>query len=97
MDREDHNQRPLKRIIQEMMRQYQMEDKYYEVSLNKAWERLMGESIANRTKRLRLKEGILYIHLNSSALREELSYGREKIRQRMNGFLGRDLIDEVRL
>jgi len=42
-----------------------------------------------------LERDILYVQLSSSVLREELSYGREKIIRLLNEELGKNLIDKV--
>ena len=44
---------------------------------------------------LNLKNGTLYIKLKSSALREELSYGKEKIIKLLNEKLKKDLIKKI--
>ena len=55
----------------------------------------MGPGVANYTKEVILERDILYVQLSSSVLREELSYGREKIIRLLNEELGKNLIDKV--
>ena len=55
----------------------------------------MKNGIANYTTDLTLKNGTLYIKLKSSALREELSYGKEKIIKLLNEKLKKDLIKKI--
>jgi len=47
------------------------------------------------TQELSLRGKTLYIHLSSAPLREELSYGKEKILKHLNDALGFDGIQKI--
>jgi hypothetical protein len=55
----------------------------------------MENGVANYTTDINLKNGTLYIKLKSSVLREELSYGKEKIVKLLNEKLKKDLIKKI--
>ena len=55
----------------------------------------MGETISKRTEKIIFKDEVLSIYLNSAPLKEELTYGREKIIQLLNQELGGNYIKEV--
>ena len=55
----------------------------------------MGNGINNYTSDIQLKRDTLYIQLTSSALREELSYGKEKIIKMINEELGKDIVNKI--
>ena len=55
----------------------------------------MKNGVANYTTDVNLKNGTLYIKLKSSVLREELSYGKEKIVKLLNEKLKKDLIKKI--
>lgn len=65
------------------------------VNVREAWSKLMGNGIANYTSKIQLKEDTLYVDLTSSVLREELSYGKEKIITMLNEELGKELIKKI--
>ena len=58
---------------------------------------MMGPTIANSTLDLYFKNGCFHVKLKSAALREELSYGKQKIVSGLNEMLGKDIVKEVRL
>ncbi|MGS2761726.1 DUF721 domain-containing protein [Sinomicrobium sp. M5D2P9] len=60
-----------------------------------AWKQLMGSGINNYTSDIQLKGDTLYVNLTSSVLREELSYGREKILKMINDELGKELVKKL--
>ncbi|WGD35083.1 DUF721 domain-containing protein [Olleya sp. YS] len=65
------------------------------VNVREAWAKLMGNGINNYTTAIELKRDTLYIQLSSSALREELSYGNQKIIALLNEELGKEIIKKL--
>lgn len=65
------------------------------VDAKNAWLKVMGPGVANYTTNVILERDILYVELSSSVLREELSYGKEKIIRLLNEELGKEMIDKV--
>ena len=65
-----------------------------QVQVEKAWFDL-NPAFAKYTTAIKLDRDTLLVQLSSSVFREELSYGREKIRLRLNETLGKDLIKKV--
>lgn len=65
------------------------------VDVRNAWEQLMGNGVNNYTTNIMLKQDTLYVRLSSSVLREELSYGKDKIISMLNESLGKDLIKKL--
>ncbi len=63
--------------------------------VNEIWFELMGTNIANYTEKIALKGNTLFVSLNNAALRDELSYGKEKIIQMMNEQLGKTVIEKI--
>lgn len=65
------------------------------VNVRDAWAKLMGNGVNNYTTAVDLKNEILYVQLSSSALREELSYGKDKIIAMLNEELGKAVIKKI--
>ena len=55
----------------------------------------MGPAIQKYTTAIKLQGTTLYVQLSSSVLREELSYGKEKIVKMLNEELGKELIEKL--
>ena len=66
-----------------------------QVSVQEAWKSLMGNGVNTYTRAVALKGSTLYVELTSAVLREELSYGKDKIIQMINAELGREVVKEV--
>lgn len=65
------------------------------VSAREAWHQVMGPAISKYTTAVRLEGEALHVQLSSSVLREELSYGKEKIIKLLNDELGKELIQKL--
>lgn len=65
------------------------------VNVKEAWSSVMGIAIVKYTTDLKLDRNTLYVQLSSSVLREELSYGKEKIIALLNDELKKDLIQKL--
>ncbi|MFV8226518.1 DUF721 domain-containing protein, partial [Christiangramia aquimixticola] len=66
-----------------------------EVKIKDVWYSQMGPAIKKYTTGIKLKNDVLYVQLSSSVLREELSYGKEKIVRIMNEEMGQEIISKL--
>ncbi len=89
------NQQTLGQAINEMLRVFGLQQKLDETKLISSWEKVMGKTIAKHTTRLYISKKKLFVHLNSSAARETLSFEKEKIINLMNEEAGKKVIEEV--
>ena len=85
----------IKDVLKEFVNKNNLQDGLNKVDVKDAWENLMGKGVNNYTKSVSLKNNTLYVTLSSSVLREELSYGKEKIINMLNEELGKELIKKL--
>lgn len=65
------------------------------VNVEEVWVNLMGNGVNNYTTQVQLQGSTLFVQLSSSVLREELSYGKEKIITMLNEALGKEIIKKL--
>ncbi|MBE9488870.1 MAG: DUF721 domain-containing protein [Bacteroidetes bacterium] len=65
------------------------------IEVQDLWVKLMGNGVNSYTTSIHLQRDTLYIQLSSSVLREELSYGKEKIITMLNEALGKEVIKKL--
>ena len=82
-------------VLKEFIQTNRLQGGLDKVSVKDAWHSVMGEPIAKYTGDVKLERDTLYVQLSSSVLREELSYGKEKITRLLNEALGKDLIKKL--
>ncbi|MDX1277960.1 DUF721 domain-containing protein [Oceanihabitans sediminis] len=81
--------------LKEFVETNKLEKGLDKVHVAEAWANLMGNGVNNYTTAIQLERDTLYVQLSSSVLREELSYGKEKIIKMLNENLGKDLIKKL--
>jgi len=89
------NEITLKEAINEFLNTYKLKEKVNQMRLIEAWESIVGKTIARYTTSLVLKNKILYIELNSSALKHELTLAKGKIKQTLNAYFEEQLIEDI--
>lgn len=86
---------PISNVLNEFIKSNRLEEGLDKISVKDAWNNVMGKAIAKYTTAINFERDTLYIQLSSSVLREELSYGREKIIKMINEELGKELITNL--
>ncbi len=81
--------------LKEFVETNKLETGLNKVNVADAWVNLMGNGVNNYTTAINLERDTLYVQLSSSVLREELSYGKEKIITMINEELGKEIIKKL--
>ena len=89
------NDSPIGDIIKQIIETNKLERGLNQISVADAWKNLMGNGVNHYTRDVILKGSTLYVELTSSVLREELTYGKQKIITMINEELGSDVVKEV--
>ncbi|MHA7943682.1 DUF721 domain-containing protein [Formosa sp. 3Alg 14/1] len=82
-------------VLKEFVETNKLEKGLDKVNVREAWTSLMGNGVNNYTTEISLERDTLYVQLSSSVLREELSYGKEKIITMINEELGKDVVKKL--
>ena len=82
-------------LMKSFMKENKLEKGLDKVNVEAAWADMMGNGVNNYTNSVKLHKDTLYVELSSSVLREELSYGKDKIISMLNESLGKNLITKL--
>ena len=82
-------------VLQEYVKALKLQGKLDEVRIKDEWNEMMGGAIANSTKEVYMKNDILFVHLKSSIIRNELFMMRSSIVSRLNEKIGKNVIREM--
>jgi len=85
----------IQELMKDVFKENNLSSGMQKISVKEAWDLLMGNGIVSYTNSVELKGKTLIVRLKSSVLREELSFGKEKIIAMMNKELGEDLIKKI--
>jgi hypothetical protein len=90
-----NNESSIGDVLKEIIQVNKLQPGMDQISVKEAWVALMGNGVNSYTKNVVLKGSTLYVELTSAVLREELSYGKDKIIKMINDELRRDIITSV--
>jgi hypothetical protein len=82
-------------VLKDFIETNRLEKGLDKLDVNKAWHKVLGNAVSKYTTNIMLDRGTLFVQLSSSVLREELSYGKEKIIKILNEELGKELITKL--
>jgi len=82
-------------VLKEFIEKNKLQAGMDKINVEDAWKSLMGNGVNSYTKEVVLKGTTLYVSLNSTVLREELSYGKQKIIKMINEELRKEVIKDV--
>ena len=90
-----NEEQSMKDLVELFKTKHRLKPGLDKVDVENAWMTQLGPAIKNYTNDIKFKNNILTVHLSSSTLREELSYGKEKLIKRLNESLGKELISKL--
>ena len=87
--------KPLGDLIKEFYELHKGSDYLDEQKAIQCWPNVVGPFIASHTIDLSIKEGRLFVRVDSDALRSELSYSKSLLMKSLNEMVGREVITEI--
>lgn len=95
MAKRNGNEGSIGDVLKEFIEKNNLQSGMDKIDVQQAWKSLMGNGVNSYTNEVVLKGTTLYVSLTSAVLREELSYGKQKIVKMINEELGKEVIKEV--
>ncbi|MBK9389226.1 MAG: DUF721 domain-containing protein [Bacteroidetes bacterium] len=81
--------------IKDYISEMNLGEKLAETSLVSSWEETVGKAISSRTSKIYVKDHVLYVHLTSSVVRNELMMLRESLRSKLNEKAGKEVVKDI--
>ncbi len=85
----------LAEAIKDYIGEMNLGKKLSEVDIINSWEEIVGKAIASRTSKIYIRDGVLFVHLKSSVVRNELLMLREALREKLNEKAGSEIIKDI--
>jgi hypothetical protein len=86
---------PIGDVLKQFIQDNRLQSGIDKIDVRDAWKNLMGNGVNNYTTEILLKGSTLYVALSSAVLREELSYGKDKIIKMINEELRKDVVTDL--
>jgi len=85
-------------LLVEFLRENNLEQPYLEGKIVEAWPTVLGPTVARYTGDLNVREGVLYVHIKSAPLRQELFNCRFQLVEKLNEAIGAtSVLKDIRL
>ena len=89
------NDKSLKEAIEQMLQVYKIKRRFDETGIIAAWPKLVGKSMANRTKEIFIRDKKLFLRIESSVIKNELMLMRTQIIAKINDKAKEALVEEI--
>lgn len=91
----NHNLIKLGDAISQIFKEEKLDEKYSIFAIRNAWEDIVGKTVAKHTTQINYAQGILFVSIDSPIIRNETSYVKEAIIEKVNKYVGKRLIKEL--
>lgn len=81
--------------IRDMLNTYRLTNKYDEASIIESWEKLVGRPIASRTRKVYIKNKVLFVEFDSPTMRHDFSIHKTQVLEVFRKEFGDGVITEI--
>jgi len=82
-------------LVREFYELHKGPDYVDELKVINSWKKVVGPFIASHTIDLAIRNHVLYVRVDSDALRSELSYSKSLLLKNLNDLIGKEVISEI--
>ncbi len=94
---QQHSVQKIGSLLNDYLRESGLEKPLLEHRVVEKWPDVMGPMVARLTRKVELKNGVLYVHISSAALKAQLFECRRELVIKLNESVGGNVVDDVRL
>ncbi len=81
--------------IRELLNSYRLTSRFDETHLISSWERIAGKPIARRTKKIYMRDRVLFVELDSAAMRHDFSLHKAKVLEMLHQEFGANAVADI--
>jgi predicted nucleic acid-binding Zn ribbon protein len=81
--------------IRELLNSYHLTTKFDEANLISSWERLAGKPIAKRTKKIYIRNRVLFVELDSPSMKHDFGLYKSQVLEMFRKEFGEGVITEI--
>jgi predicted nucleic acid-binding Zn ribbon protein len=85
----------LNELLQDVFSAQNLDQHLHEMQLMDAWEEVVGSAVKRFTKKLYVKDKVLFVSMTSSVARQELQMRRAVLLEKLNNKIGLEVIKDI--
>jgi hypothetical protein len=85
----------LSEAVRQFLNQSKLKGSIQALQIEDAWEKIMGKTISKYTDKIEIRGSTLFISTTVAPLKQELSFQKAKILERVNEALGEQVVKEI--
>jgi hypothetical protein len=82
-------------FMERFFKRYELTETASEMCVERIYRALVGDTISRLTLKISYKKGTLRLRLASAALRQEITFRKERLRQAINDQLGSEEVQKI--
>src|SRR5690349_25149900 len=90
-----HDIQTMGQAIRELLNSYHLTSKFDEANLISSWERLAGKPIAKRTRKIYIRNKVLFVELDSPSMKHDFSLHKNQVLEMFRKEFGAGVITEI--
>jgi predicted nucleic acid-binding Zn ribbon protein len=90
-----HSTVHISQAIQELLKAQHLKPKFDEANVVASWERIVGKAIAKRTKRVYVRNKVLFVELHSPSMKHDLGYHKGQMLELFHKEFGEGVVAEI--
>lgn len=79
------------------IRESGLEQSVLDVQIEEVWPKVMGETVRKLTRSIEVRDGVLYVRVNSAALKTQLFENRFELISKLNEAVGAPALKDCRI
>jgi predicted nucleic acid-binding Zn ribbon protein len=95
MSKSNHDIQTVGQAIRNLLNSYQLTSKFDEATLINSWEKLAGKPIAKRTKKIYIRNRVLFVELDSSSMKHDFTLHKQQVLEMFKKEFGSEVITEI--
>ena len=81
--------------IRELLNSYRLSGKFDEARVIDSWERLAGKPIAKRTKKIYIRNQVLFVELDSPSMKHDFTLHKSHVLELFKNEFGAGIITDI--
>ena len=83
-------------VVKKLIKKQKLDNRLNELTALELFKYEICKNLLNYVKDINVKNGVIYVKLNSSVVRNELLFQQTNIIKRINSSIGKELIKEIK-